>query len=128
MTNRSRGDYFERQTVAALVARGWVARRAGGSLGAADVWALRAGNTPLLIACKLRGSIPPAERAALVTLANKAGARPILAQRITNGWVELTRVMLSPASPHVAALKVPKRIPKNPEDPAPEEGPDADTP
>jgi hypothetical protein len=88
---------------------------------AVQVWALRAGNTPLLIACKLRGSIPPAERAALVTLAKKAGARPILAHRITNGWVDLTRVTLSPAQPHVATLKVPKRIPKNPEDPDPQE-------
>src|SRR5262245_38140915 len=107
MTNRTRGDYFERQTVAALVARGWVARRSGGSLGAADVWALRAGNTPLLIACKLHGVIPPAERAALIHLAQKAGARPILARREKAGWVDLTRVTLASGQPHVATLKVP---------------------
>lgn len=119
MGNRARGDYFERQTVAALAARGWVARRSGGSLGAADVWALRAGNSPLLISCKLRGVIPPAERLALLALARKAGARPILAHRQKPGWVELTRVTEGPGQPHVASLKVPKRIPKQPEDPEP---------
>lgn len=119
MTNRSRGDYFERQTVAALVARGWVARRSGGSLGEADVWALRAGNTPLLISCKLRGAISPAERMALIVLARKAGARPMLAHRIKDGWVDLSRVTEGPAGPHVASLKVPKRVPVHPEDPPP---------
>lgn len=121
MTNRSRGDYFERQTVAALAARGWVARRSGGSLGAADIWALRSGNTPLLIACKLHGRIDPAERMALIHLAQKAGARPILALRPKAGTVELRRVLPSSGQPHVALLKVPKRVPRQPEDPDPDE-------
>ena len=124
MTNRTRGDYFERQTVAALAARGWIARRSGGSLGAADVWALRSGNTPLLIACKLHGRIDPPERAALIHLAQKAGARPILASRPKPGHVELSRVLMAPSKPHVAFLKVPKRVPKQPEDTEPEEDPD----
>jgi len=119
VSNRGRGDYFERQTVAALSSRGWVARRSGGSLGAADVWALRSGNTPLLISCKLRGAISPAERMALIHLARKAGARPILAHRQKPGWVELTRVTEGPGGAHVASIPVPKRVRTQPEDTEP---------
>jgi Holliday junction resolvase len=87
MSNRTRGDYFERQTRAALVAVGWVTLRAGGSLGAADLVALRADHTPLLVQCKISGRIDPHERAALLAIAERAGARPIVAMRPRPGRV-----------------------------------------
>ena len=47
-SNRSRGDYFERRTRAALEAQGWLVIRSAGSYGVADLVALSAGRTPLL--------------------------------------------------------------------------------
>ena len=47
MTNRTRGDDFERQTKDALRAYEWLVVRSAGSLGVADLVALRGGNTPL---------------------------------------------------------------------------------
>ena len=89
MTNRERGDYLERQAKSALVDLGWVVVRAAGSHGVADLVALRAGNTPLLVSCKLNGYLRPAERHDLLAAAERAGARPILAGRLRRGWVRL---------------------------------------
>jgi Holliday junction resolvase len=89
VTNRTRGDYLERQTKAALVDLGWLVTRSAGSMGIADLVALRKGSTPLLVSCKVGGRIDPGERAELCAAAEAAGARAILAQRRRRGWVRL---------------------------------------
>lgn len=108
-SNRHRGDYFERQTRAALRALGWVVNRSAGSMGAADLWALRRGNTALFVSCKLNGRIDPHERAVLLSTADQAGARGIVATRVKPGWVELRSVHLTPGYSVIDSLHVPPR-------------------
>jgi Holliday junction resolvase len=107
--NRQAGDYFERQTRDTLIAHGWLIIRAAGSLGPADLVALRAGNTPLLLACKVRPRIGPAERIALLNAAAAADARPLLAYRPKDGWVALRTVHPGPEGVDIDRLKVPPR-------------------
>jgi Holliday junction resolvase len=106
-SNAQRGVYFERQTRRALEDNGWVVVRAAGSLGPADVVALRNGMTPLLLSCKVSKRIGPGERMALIIAAEAAGARPLLATRVRPGWVDLFTVHLGPEGKHVESLKVP---------------------
>lgn len=108
-SNRHRGDYFERQTRDALAALGWVIIRSAGSMGPADIWALRRGDRPLLISCKLNGRIDPEERRVLVRVAEQAGARPVLAMRARPGYVELRTVQLRPGFRVIDYLHVPPR-------------------
>lgn len=108
-SNRARGDYLERQTKSALQAHGWVVVRAAGSLGVADIVALRAGNTPLLISCKLNGHIAPLERRALIEACQAAGARPIMAARSKRGVVDIYVVRLDTSGPLIDTLAVPAR-------------------
>lgn len=108
-SNRQRGDYLERTTKAALDAHGWVTNRSAGSFGPADVWAMRAGSAPLMIACKTNGKLPPAERVQLVEAARKAGARAIMATRERRGWISLLSVDVYGVHPFGVPLKVPKR-------------------
>jgi Holliday junction resolvase len=113
-SNRQRGDYFERQTRDALRAHGWVVVRAAGSLGPADIVALRGDKKPLLVSCKVtrrdeRPRISPAERLALVEAAEQAGARALLACRSVGGWVDLYAVRIAPTLIRVDRLKVPAR-------------------
>lgn len=107
--NRRAGDYFERQTRDALRAHGWLVVRSAGSLGIADLVALRAGNTPLIVSCKVSGQLPRAERLAFVEAARGAGARPLLACRVVRGYVDLYAVVAEPDMRHVDTIKVPKR-------------------
>jgi Holliday junction resolvase len=94
MTPRSRGDYFERQTKAALQEAGWSLVRSAGSLGPADLVAIRrnaqGGAHVLLISCKLDGRCGPAERDALRLAADQASAEPLVASRPKAGRVLLT--------------------------------------
>jgi Holliday junction resolvase len=93
LTNRQRGDYFERQVVLTMRAHGWVVVRSAGSLGVADLVALRKGNTPTLVSCKLGGRIDPAERTAILDAADIAGARAVVAMRPKGGRVLIAAVM-----------------------------------
>lgn len=93
LSNRQRGDYFERQTRDALRAAGWFVIRAAGSKGVADLVALRAGQAPLLVSCKLGGRVPPAERQALWDAAELGGGRPVVALRETRGRVHFRNVL-----------------------------------
>jgi Holliday junction resolvase len=93
LTNRQRGDYFERQVKLTLEAHGWVVLRSAGSLGVADLVALRKGNTPSLVSCKLGGRIDPHERTALLDAADIAGARAVVAMRPRGGRVLIAAVM-----------------------------------
>lgn len=108
-SNRQRGDYLERQTKAALEAHGWVVTRAAGSLGVADIMAIRAGNTPLLVSCKLNGGISPAERFALIEASRAGGARPIMAARSKRGYVDIYVVKVEPGGALIDQIRVPSR-------------------
>jgi len=110
LTNRQRGDYFERQVRDPLRAHGWVVIRSAGSLGVADIVALRKGNTPALVSCKLSARIGPDERAALIEAADRAGARAVVAHRPRGGRVELLAVFrASSRLVPIGTLRVPPR-------------------
>lgn len=89
---RRRGDYFELRTRDDLEAHGWQVTRAAGSLGIADLIALKAGHPPLLVSCKLGGKIGPAERQALYTTSRRAGAVALIAWRPHRGLVAYRRL------------------------------------
>jgi hypothetical protein len=55
---RAAGDYFERRTRDALVADGWTVIRTAGSLGIADLVALRADRDPLTDLVQARRRLP----------------------------------------------------------------------
>lgn len=107
-SSRARGDYFERQTRDALKAHDWLVIRSAGSLGVADLVALRMGNTPLLVSCKLGGRIDPGERDDLELAARSAGARPVVASRPKNGRVSL-HLLRGDHRALLAELRVPPR-------------------
>ena len=80
----SLGHNRERQLRKLLEDAGWFVIRAPGSLGVADLCALKAGEQPRLIESKAVKAGPyanfgPADRQALLDAAEKAGARAELA-------------------------------------------------
>lgn len=79
----SRGHDRERAVRRILEAEGWLVVRAPGSLGVADLVALKAGERPRLIESKSTltpfAHFLPRDRAALLAAAEKAGADPVLA-------------------------------------------------
>lgn len=77
--NRRKGDTFERATAKWLRLRGFYVIRSAGSLGVADLVALRSDNVPLLISCKYDGKIPPLEWSNLFDTATDAGAIGLVA-------------------------------------------------
>ena len=87
MSNRTRGDYHERRTRAQLESLGWFVIRAGGSLGPADLVALRSDRRPWLVACKINGSASFGELTGLWIAAIQAGAHPIVARRNGRGRI-----------------------------------------
>lgn len=100
VTNRSRGDYFERQTRAALEARGWIVIRAAGSHGHADLWAARAGPTLWMVSCKITRTVTPYERATLCADALQVDALPVVATRTIPGHVDLWNVTTERVAAH----------------------------
>lgn len=89
------GTKLETSAKQMLERRGYVVFKGYGSHGIADLVALRAGTTPLLIQAKKAGKIGPEEWNALVAAAEKAGAWPVLVRRPegeTKGalWYRLT--------------------------------------
>lgn len=109
---RQRGDYFERQTRAALEAAGWVVVRSAGSLGPADLVALQSGHTPLLISCKLGGYVPPEQRRQLADSGKAAGAWGVKAWRERPGWVALM-IVTRHGYARLPDVKVPTRKPSS---------------
>lgn len=79
---RRKGDTFERVTATWLRDRGFYVSRSAGSLGIADLVALRSDTSPLLISCKVNGRIGPEEWAELFDTATDAGAFPLVAWRM----------------------------------------------
>ena len=96
MTNRSRGDYHERRVRDQLMERGFYVVRAAGSLGPADLVALRHDRKPRLIACKITGSITYDELNGLWTSAVLAGATPLIASRTKPGVIGWQMLLQSP--------------------------------
>ena len=90
--NRQRGDYFERRTKETLEADGWLVIRSAGSLGPADLVALKKNHPPRIISCKLDGYLRRKEIAVLISAAAKSGAMAILASRDKPGVVSLAIV------------------------------------
>jgi len=112
LTNRQRGDYFERQVRDTLEAHGWAVQRSAGSHGPCDLWAARAGNTLAHIECKLSGRIDPKERAALIALADQTGGRALVAMRPRGGRIQLLAVLRGSARlVPLDTLRVPPRKP-----------------
>lgn len=81
-TNKARGSAFERKVSAALTTDGYLVVRAAGSLGAADLIALKPGQV-VFVQCKMAGAgaCSPAEWNAFWRLATSVGALPVLAYR-----------------------------------------------
>lgn len=84
MNNKAKGSARERRVKELMIRYGWVVYKAGGSLGNADLVALRADVYPLLIQVKGTAAgpfsgFPPHERYLLEKEARKAGAVPLLA-------------------------------------------------
>lgn len=101
-SNRARGDYLERQTVHALRRYGWLVIRAGGSLGPADLVAVRKAHgrpVVLIIQCKITNRarnmprVDPDERQALWNAAQQSGGRPMIATRYHPGRVALLELL-----------------------------------
>jgi len=83
-SSQRKGAHKERQSKALLEADGWHVTKAGGSLGAADLVALKNGERPMLVQVKATARGPfdgfgPSERGELLSVAKGAGAVPILA-------------------------------------------------
>lgn len=81
---KAKGSAKERQSKALLELEGWHVTKAGGSLGAADLVALKDGERPMLVQVKATAKGPfehfgPVERAELLSVAKAAGAVPMLA-------------------------------------------------
>ena len=84
MSAASRGHARERQVRKVLEQRGWWVSRAAGSLGDADIIALKAGERPRL--CEIKANkdggpfknFQPADRSELLRASEKAGADALL--------------------------------------------------
>lgn len=87
MNNRRRGDAFERLIRARLDACGWVVVRAGGSLGAFDLCALKSSRKPVFIQAKIDGRLDHEPWNTLYLVAEQAGAIPVLAWRPGRGEI-----------------------------------------
>jgi len=86
------GSRFERQVVKLYQDAGWIAIRAAGSHGTADVWAALDRRLHM-IACKVKGKLPNQERLKLIAAITRAGAEPILAFRQQRGVITLVHVI-----------------------------------
>jgi Holliday junction resolvase len=83
-SSKRKGAHKERQSKQLLEADGWHVTKAGGSLGVADLVALKDGERPLLVQVKATAGGPfahfgPGERGELLSVARGAGAVPVLA-------------------------------------------------
>jgi Restriction endonuclease len=79
------GADLERAVKHHLEANGYeLVIKSGGSKGKVDVIALKPGET-LLVQCKLAGTMSPADRVALRSLAYDLGAVPLLARWVKEG-------------------------------------------
>jgi Holliday junction resolvase len=99
----SRGHNRERQVRKELEKEGWLVVRAGGSLGIADLVALKATKQPRIIEVKSDdvkfgpfNNFGPKRRAEFLAAAGHAGAEPLLAYWPPHGKLEYIAVDLWP--------------------------------
>ena len=78
---RAAGDRFERACVIRLRAHGFLVVRSAGSLGPADLVAMRGDSLPALIQCKITDNTTRAQRAAYCRQAQDAGAVAVIVSR-----------------------------------------------
>jgi Archaeal holliday junction resolvase (hjc) len=109
--NRQAGDYFERRTRQALEADGWLVIRSAGSLGVADLVALKANRMPRIISCKLNGRISREATLELIKAGDASGAFPVLAWREKPGLVGLARLTRHGKVP-LGPLRMPAKRPQ----------------
>jgi len=110
MSASARGIARERAVRRLLEADGWWCSRAAGSLGDADVIALKlrpeGGSTALLVECKSTAAGPfhsfgPAQRAELIAAAVKTGATPWLCwwgPRRKPQWIAVSEWPVTPTT------------------------------
>lgn len=79
MTHYQAGRVKEWRTRDLLVEAGYYVVRAAGSKGKVDLVALRLGEPPLLVQCKINGKLGPAEWNELYEVAQRTGGTPVLA-------------------------------------------------
>lgn len=79
------GRKTENLARAVLHGAGFVTLRSWMSRSPADLVALRAGTVPWLVQVKKGGYMPPTERVALLEMAAKAGAMPVLCRMESDG-------------------------------------------
>jgi Holliday junction resolvase len=91
------GYEFERTVAGDLSDDGYLVIRSGGSHGAADLVALKAGQV-ILVQCKSNGTISPADWNELLSTAVRVGAVALLALRPSRGVIEY-RQLMAPTAP-----------------------------
>lgn len=79
------GRATENKARAVLHGAGYVTLRSWMSRSPADLVALKAGTTPLLVQVKKHGYMTPTERVALIAMAAQAGAVPVLCRMESDG-------------------------------------------
>lgn len=84
---RRKGDRHERACVLRLRTAGYHVIRSAGSLGPADLWAMRGDRVPIWISCKVTDATTKAERRAFNAIAADAGALAVIASRDGRAWV-----------------------------------------
>lgn len=92
---------------------GWLVLRSAGSLGIADLVALRWGNSPVLVSCKTNGQIALPERLGLANTAREVGARPLLAYRTKRGHVDFDLVRIDGTRVLIDQIHVPRKNTKS---------------
>jgi Holliday junction resolvase len=90
-----RGRAFEYRVIAALNKEGFTTCRSPASRGAFDMMAVRPGEI-LFVQAKSGGSIPPAERLRLITLAVSVKAVPVLAEKSDGRTLRFWRIEEGP--------------------------------
>lgn len=91
------GRATENKARGVLHAAGFVTLRSWMSRSPADLVALRADTVPWLVQVKKGGYMPPAERVALLRMAETAGAVPVLCRMESDGsltWHRMTGTAL----------------------------------
>lgn len=83
MTKYTQGAAFEYEVRTDLLRMGYDAQRTAGSHSVVDIWAVPRRESGLLcVQCKTSGNIAAAGRRKFVAFCGRAGAHPILAEKI----------------------------------------------
>jgi Holliday junction resolvase len=91
-TNYERGRTFEYRVRDDLKASGYEVFRSAGSRSPVDLAALVKGHT-LLVQCKRDGGISPLERVSLAALAQRVGARAVVADSPKRGQIRYRQLV-----------------------------------